>query len=91
MGLRMHQDEMNYRQEKDEKQLENARLALQNQSVVVAAMASLTDAIRGVRGAPRSNTSNDNRCGHHVALDSVPTSCEGAPPATCTEEDSDVM
>jgi hypothetical protein len=91
MGLRMHQDEMNYRQGKDEKQLQNARLALQNQSAVVAAMANLADAIRGVRGPPRSHLPNDNLCGHNVAAESMPAFSQGAPPATCIEDDSDIM
>jgi hypothetical protein len=91
MELRMHQDEMKYREGKDEKQLQNARLALQNQSAVVAAMASLADAIRGVRGPPQSQPPNDNLCGHNVAAESVPAFSQGAPSGTCIDEDSNVM
>jgi hypothetical protein len=47
MEMRIHQEEMQYGQIKDEKILENARLSLQNQGAVVAAMASLADATRG--------------------------------------------
>jgi hypothetical protein len=49
LELRMHSENMAYKQDKDIRVLENARLALLNQGAVVAAMSALADAIWGTR------------------------------------------
>lgn len=54
LGIRIHEDNLRYKQEKEKLHLENSRIALQNQSAVVAAMTSLADAIRTVRAPPVS-------------------------------------
>jgi hypothetical protein len=56
LELRIHEETMRYKQEKDHILLENAWLALINQGVVVAAMAGLADAIRGTRAPPASTS-----------------------------------
>jgi hypothetical protein len=52
MELRIHEENLRYKQEKDKVLLENSKLALLNQTAVIAAMASMAEAIRGIR-APR--------------------------------------
>lgn len=54
LDLRIHNDNMHYKFQRDQKVLETARLALLNQGVVVAAMASLANAIRRTRPPPTS-------------------------------------
>jgi 3-dehydroquinate dehydratase len=49
LEMTIHQENLRYNQEKDKVLLENLKLALMNQSAVVAAMTSLADAIRSVR------------------------------------------
>ena len=55
LGMRIHDENLRYKQEKDKMQIENARIALLNQTAVVAAMTSLADAIQSVRTPPTSS------------------------------------
>jgi hypothetical protein len=55
MELHIHDDNLRYKLEKDERMMENARLALLNQGAVVAAISNLADAIRGT-GLPAAAT-----------------------------------
>jgi hypothetical protein len=89
MGLRIYQDEMNYKHDKDEKVLENARLFVLNQSAVVAAMASLADATRGGKQSTSRDTPNNNNGGQDVPQQvAVGTTHDAAPP-TSNKDDSD--
>lgn len=55
LGMRIHEENLRYKQDKDKLHIENSRIALLNQSAVVAAMTSLAEAIRSVR-APTTST-----------------------------------
>jgi hypothetical protein len=57
LDLRIHEDNMEYKMKRNQQVLENARLTLINQGAVVAAIAGLADAIRGMLGAPSAGPS----------------------------------
>lgn len=57
LDIRIHEDNLRYKQEKNKMKFENSRLALQNQSAVVVAMASMAEAIRSAQAPATSNTS----------------------------------
>jgi hypothetical protein len=59
LEIRIHEENLRYKQEKDKVLLENSKLALLNQSAVVATMASLVDTIRSVK-APTGCTIGSN-------------------------------
>ena len=72
LEMKRHEENLRYNQEKDKVLLQNSQMALMNQSAVVAAMASLADAIRSVRAPHASTTANpaDNTIPHPVNLPS---------------------
>jgi hypothetical protein len=59
--LRIHDENLRYKQEKDKVLLENSRLALLNQTAVVAAMTSLAEAIRTVRAPQDCGTGSSTQ------------------------------
>lgn len=72
LEMRKHEENLRYNQEKDKVLLENSKLALLNQTAVVAAMMSLADAIRSMH-APHASTiatPPDNTTPHLVNLSS---------------------
>jgi hypothetical protein len=56
LEMKIHEENLHYKQEKDKMLLENSKLALMNQTAMVAAMASLAKAIRGVRPTPECHS-----------------------------------
>jgi hypothetical protein len=55
---------MEYKQQKDNMVMENARLQLLNQGAVVAAMSALAEAIQGTRGSTAPTTEEHTSAGH---------------------------
>ena len=95
----MHDEQMEYKRERDRLEMENIRLTLLNQGMVVHAISSLAEAIGrgGTHSSPHStggglpprSAPSATRTNHAPPIQTVPsTHCtieEDAPPETCTQ------
>ena len=66
MERHMYIEEMQYRHVKDKELFENARLSSLNEGVVVAAMASLADAIQGNRVPLQTSPTTRHQCEEEI-------------------------